>query len=76
MLGELAVRIVVARRLFVGYAERTVYPVVTVELPRQSGFGIEEVELLVNGELLQAVIGNAVPLVVLSIHLIRDVAVL
>ena len=54
MLGELAVRIVVARRLFVGYAERTVYPVVTVELPRQSGFGIEEIELLVNGELLQA----------------------
>ena len=33
MFGKLAVRIVVTRRLFVGYAERTVHPVVAVDLP-------------------------------------------
>ena len=58
-----------------GYTERTVQAVVAVDLPGQSGFGVEEVKLLVDVKVLQCMDGG-IPFVVLTIHLVGDVAVL
>ena len=75
MLVEFAVCVVVACRLLVRHGYRSEQAVAVVYLPRKAGFGVEEVESLVNLQLLQRACG-IVPLVVAAVYLVSYMTVL